>query len=296
MPRDYYEVLGVPRNASEADIKKAYRKLARQHHPDRNAGDKEAGAKFKEVQDAYDVLGDTTKRAQYDQFGFAGPGGGMPGGEGGFQFGGGGGIDAASFAEMLRGGGFSGGAGGIDLGEILGGMAGGGGRRAGGRGRRPRPPAAVEAEAAIPFQAAALGGKVGLQVDGREIELKVPAGVEDGKKMRLAGQGPGGADLIVKLRIAPHPYFRREGNDVILEVPLAVTEAVLGAKLTVKVPPGTSSGAKMRLRGKGIAGGDQYIEIKVVVPAPANDRSRELIEEFSRLTPQKNPRLDLPWA
>src|ERR1043165_9900610 len=134
MPRDYYEVLGVPRGASEADIKKAYRKLARQYHPDRNPGDKEAATKFKEVQDAYDVLSDKQKRAQYDQFGFAGPqgfGGGFPGG--GFQ-GGGGSIDPGALEEMLRQGGF-GGAGGIDLGSLFGSFAG----RRGGRGRRPRP-------------------------------------------------------------------------------------------------------------------------------------------------------------
>jgi curved DNA-binding protein len=307
MPRDYYEVLGVSRSASEADIKKAYRKLARQYHPDRNPGDKEAGTKFKELQDAYDVLSDSTKRQQYDQFGFAGPGpGGMPGG--GF---GGGGFDASNLEEVLRRSGFGGYGGfggeategGIDLGEILGGL---GGRRGSARGRRPRPPAAVESQVTIPFQTAALGGKVGLQIDGHEIEVKVPAGVEDGKKLRLAGQGPGGADLIVQLRIAPHPYFRREGKDVILDVPLTLSEAVLGTKvdvptldgtrLTVKVPPGTSSHARLRLRGKGIAGGDQYIETKVVVPPPADERSRELIEEFTRQTQQRNPRLDLPWA
>jgi DnaJ-class molecular chaperone len=302
MPRDYYEVLGVSRNASEADIKKAYRKLARQYHPDRNPGDKEAASKFKEVQDAYDVLGDTTKRGQYDQFGFAGPAGGMPGG------GGTGGFDPDSIAEMLRRGGFGGfgggGEGGIDLGEILGGL--GGGRRSSGRTRRARPPESYESEATIPFTTAALGGKIDLGVDGREIQLTVPAGVEEGKKLRLAGQGPGGADLLVRLHIAPHEYFRREGNNVVLDVPLTLPEAVLGTKvdvptldgtrLTVKVPPGTSGGARLRLRGKGIAGGDQFIEIKVAVPAPANDRGRELIEEFARQTPQRNPRLDLPWA
>ncbi len=298
MPRDYYEVLGVPRNASEADIKKAYRKLARQHHPDRNPGDKDAAAKFKEVQDAYEVLNDSTKRTQYDQFGFVGPGGGMPG-----QGFGSGQIDAGSLEELLRQGGFGGGGGAIDLGEILGGFT---GRRGGGRSRRPRAPQPMETATTIPFQAAALGGTIGLHIDGRDIELKVPAGVEEGKRLRLAGQGPEGADLIVQLHIAPHPYFRREGNNVILEVPLALSEAVLGAKvdvptldgtkLTVKVPPGTSSGARLRLRGKGIAGGDQYIEIKVVVPAPVNDRSRELIEEFARQTPQRDPRLELPWA
>ncbi len=148
-------------------------------------------------------------------------------------------------------------------------------------------------------------GTVSLSVDSREINLKVPAGVEEGKKLRLGGQGPGGGDLLVRLKIEPHPYFRREGNNVIVEVPVSVSEAILGAKvdvptldgthLTVKVPPGTSSGARLRLRGKGIAGGDQFIEIKIAVPKPADERSRELIEEFARLNPQ-DPREHVPWS
>jgi DnaJ-class molecular chaperone len=156
----------------------------------------------------------------------------------------------------------------------------------------------------IPFVTAALGGSVTLQVEGRELSVKIPAGVSDGQSLRLQGQGPGGGNLRLKLRIQPHPYFRREGNNLILEVPVSVAEAILGAKvdvptldgsrLTVKVPPGTSSGARLRLKGKGIAGGDQYIEIKVVVPSTIDDKSRQLIEEFARLNPQ-NPRSGLGW-
>lgn len=296
MPRDYYEVLGVSRDASEADIKKAYRKLARQYHPDRNPGDKQAEARFKEVQEAYDVLNDKPKRAQYDRFGFAGPGMGgqgpfrAEGGPGGFEFQG---INPEDLESIL--GAFGGGGG---FGEVF-------GRRARGRGRAARPPESVEAEVAIPFLKAALGGTVSLNVDGRTIDVRVPAGVEEGKKLRLAGQGPGGGDLLVRIKIEPHPYFRREGNNVILEAPISVSEAILGAKvdvptldgthLTVKVPPGTSSGARLRLRGKGIAGGDQFIEIKIAVPKSHDERSRELIEEFARLHPQ-NPRADLPWS
>jgi curved DNA-binding protein len=302
VPRDYYEVLGVSRDASEADVKKAYRKLARQYHPDRNPGDKTAETHFKEVQEAYDVLNDKTKRSQYDKFGFAGPQ--TPnGGQGGpFRWGTGspgfeaGSMNAEDLSEILRQFGMGG----------TGGMPGAEspfGRRRG-KGRRPEPQHA-EAEATIPFLTAALGGKVTLSIDGREVEVKVPAGVEDGKKLRLAGQGPGGGDLYIKLNIEPHPYFRREGNNVVLEAPLSVTEAMLGARidvptldgsrLTVKVPPGTSSGARLRLRGKGIAGGDQFIEIKIVVPKVEDARGRELIEEFARLHPQ-NPRAGLGWA
>jgi len=302
MPRDYYEVLGVKREASEDEIKKAYRKLARQYHPDRNPGDKQAEARFKEIQDAYDVLSDKTKRGQYDRFGFAGADGGFHPGGGGqtFHWGGGGPgfeqIDPAQ-AEAIFSQIFG------DLGG-MGGMPGMGGRR--GRGPRQRqeaPPPAVS-ELAIPFQTAALGGTVSLRVDGREIDVKIPPGVEEGQTIRLGGQGPGGVDLHLRLKIQPHPFFRREGNNLILEVPLSLPEAVVGTKvdvptldgtrLTVKVPPGTSSGARLRLRGKGIKGGDQFIEIKVVVPAPKDDRSRAIIEEFGQLNPQE-PRSGLAW-
>jgi DnaJ-class molecular chaperone len=298
MPRDYYEVLGVGKGASEDEIKKAYRKLARQHHPDRNPGDKQAEARFKEVQEAYDILSDKNKRTQYDRFGFAGPGAAE--GQGPFRPGSGGGqgfefqgIDPEDLASIFGAFGGSG-----DMGDMF-------GRRGRGRGRAARPPEAAEAEVAIPFVTAALGGTMSLSVEGKQIDLKVPAGVEEGKKLRLAGQGPGGGDLLVRIKIQPHPYFRREGKDIVLEVPVGVAEAVLGTKvdvptlddtrLTVKVPPGTSSGARLRLRGKGIAGGDQFIEIKVVAPKPADERSRELIEEFARLNPQ-TPRANLPWS
>lgn len=299
MPRDPYEVLGVARDASDDDIKKAYRKLARQHHPDRNPGDKQAENLFKEVQAAYDIVGDKQKRAQFDRFGFAGQEG-FPGGGGPFRGAGGGqgfdfqGINPEDLASIFR---QFGGMGGGDPAEAF------GRRGRGGRARR-HAPEEVETEVTIPFLKAALGGPVTLHVDGKEITVKVPAGVEDGKKLRLGGQGPGGSDLLVKLRIDTHPYFRREGHNVIVEAPITVAEAVLGAKvdvptleghhLTVKVPAGTSSGARLRLRGKGIHGGDQYVEIKIVATAPANERGRELMEEFARLNPQ-DPRSGPPW-
>jgi DnaJ-class molecular chaperone len=288
MARDFYEVLGIPRDASDADVKKAYRKLARQYHPDRNPGDKAAEAKFKEIQEAHDVLGNKDKRAKYDQFGHAGDGPGpFPGGN---PFGG----EGSPFGGFSTGG-FEAG----DLGEILrqfgmGGMGGGPGRR---RGRaRAEPPAPAEAEVAVPFLTAAAGGKISLSINGRSVDVKVPAGIQEGKKLRLAGQGPGGGDLHVRVKIEPHPYFRREGDNVILEVPLSLAEAALGTKVdvptvhgsqvTVKVPPGASSGSRLRLRGKGIAGGDQLIEVKVVVPKVEDGRGRELVEELARLYPQ----------
>ena len=253
------------------------------------------------MQEAYDVLSDKSKRGEYDRFGAAGvgAGGGGPGGfswgtggpGGGFHFEG----DPGQAEELLRNL-FGGGAGGFE--EIL------GGRRRGGRRARTEPAGEVEADATIPFETAAAGGTVGLHLDGRQLDVKVPAGVEDGKKLRLRGQGLGGADLLLKLHIAPHRFFRREGNDIILEVPVSVSESVLGAKvdvptldgskLTVKVPAGTSSGARLRLRGKGVNGGDQYIEIKIIVPGSIDARSRELIEEFARHNKQ-DPRAGLDW-
>jgi curved DNA-binding protein len=304
MPRDPYEVLGVARDASEDDIKKAYRKLARQYHPDRNPGDKQAEARFKEIQEAYDLVGDKEKRAGFDRFGFAGAGAGPFGGEGGgpFRWGGGQGEQNFRFEginpEDLQGifqqfGGST-----ADFGEMF-------GQRSRTRGRKPRAPAPATANVIIPFLTAARGGAVTVSVDGRELEVKVPAGIEEGKKMRLSGQAPGGGDLLLILHIGSHPYFRREGKNVILEVPVTIAEAVLGTKVdvplagvgqgTVKVPAGTSSGARLRLRGQGIAGGDQYVEFKIVTPPSIDARSRELIEEFGRRNPQ-DPRSALGWG
>jgi curved DNA-binding protein len=299
MARDHYETLGVKRNASEDEIKKAYRKLARQFHPDRNPGDKQSESRFKEVQAAYDVLGDKAKRSQYDRFGDAGPNAGFPGGGAqGFRWPGGPGaqqVDPAQAEEMLRsifggGGGFTGGG---DFESIF-----RGGPRQ--RGKRQAPQEQeYSTEVSIPFVTAVLGGQVTLQIDDRQITVKIPAGVEEGKTLRVRGQGPGGSDLLVKLHIEAHPYFRREGRDLILDVPITMAEAVLGTKvdvptmdgtrLTVRVPAGTSSGTRLRLRGRGISGGDQHIEVRVVVPGVQDARSKELIEEFARLHPQ-NPR------
>jgi len=311
MPRDYYEVLGVKKDASDEEIKATYRKLARKYHPDRNPGDKQAEENFKEVQSAYDILSDKEKRAQYDRFGFAGENGPFGGGAGGpFRWGGsagpGGGVhvegmDAESAEELLRG--IFGGVGGVGgMGDIFGQAT----RKPGSRSRRPRAPepeAETEHEVTIPFETAARGGSIDLTINDQQGSVRIPAGVEDGQVIRVPA--PGGGRVRLKLRIQPHPYFKREGKNIILEVPLSLPEAVLGTKvevptlagerLTVKVPPGTSSGTRLRLRGRGIDGGDQFIEIKVMVPAAKDERSRELIEEFARLNPQ-GPRDGLPWS
>ena len=179
------------------------------------------------------------------------------------------------------------------------------GGRAAAATRRPAPPREVEAEATIPFETAANGGSIGLGIDGHELQVKVPAGVNEGQRLRLAGRRRAAATCTSGCTSNRIPYFRREGKDIILEAPISAPEAMLGTKidvptldgsrLTVKVPAGASSGGRLRLRGRGVAGGDQLIELKIVAPAAAPGRERELIEEFSRLHPQ-DPRAGLAWS
>ncbi len=296
MARDYYETLGIPRTATADEIKKAHRKLVKETHPDRNPGDKAAEARFKEVQEAFDVLDDPKKRARYDKYGTAEgpPEGFAPGGFGGFQQGTP--VDPSQIEDIL---GQFGGLGG--LGDLFGGA--GRGRR-NGRGRRAAVPEPSEHELHVPFETAANGGTMSLSINDRQVDVKIPPGVEEGQTLRLQGQGPGRSDIHLKIRIEPHAFFKREGNDVVVVAPITIAEAVLGgkidvptltgSKLTVKVPPGASSGARLRLRGKGIKGGDEYVELKIVTPPKIDDASRKLIEDFANANPH-NPRVGSPW-
>lgn len=313
MARDYYDILGVKRGAADDAIKSAYRKLARQFHPDRNPGDKEAAAKFKEIQTAYEVLGDAEKRKKYDQFGagFEQMGAGPGGGQGPFQYqwsstGGPGaaqGMDPEvmqSVFEQIFGGGM-GGAAGFD-------PTARGNKTGRGRGRRGPVPQDVEQEITIDFLLAARGGNFDtVTYEGQPLSVKIPAGVADGQTLRVRGQGVNGGDLLVKVHVRPHAYFRREGDDLILEAPITIPEAVLGAKIdvptlegtvTVRVPPGTSSGARLRLREKGFprsgGRGDQLVEIKIVVPRDPPKAAQELIEKFGKLVAH-HPRADQGW-
>lgn len=305
---DYYETLGVSRTASEEEIRKAHKKLSRKYHPDVNK-EKGASEKFNQVQEAFDVLGDKEKRSQYDQFGTAFPGGaGGPRGQT-FNWGGAGGAPV-DLGDLFGGQ--------VDLESILGGAF--GGAAAGGRQGRKRARAGenVEIEAEIPFQVAVQGGsyELNLQRDGKieRLSVKIPAGVDSGSLVRLSGQGQPGigggpaGDLHVRIKVAPHPFFRREGKDLLVDVPVTITEAALGAKVdvptllegqvVVTIPPGTSSGAKLRLRGKGVIDistkkpGDQYVIVKVVVPQKLSDRAKSLLEELAEVAPQ-NPRAGL---
>ncbi|MGB4708930.1 MAG: J domain-containing protein [Fuerstiella sp.] len=305
--RDYYETLGVSRSASADEIKKAYRKLAKKHHPDANPDDKGAQKKFSEITEAYEVLSDTEKRQKYDQFGsnWSKVGGGAGGG-GGSPF-----------------GGFGGGAGGanFDLNDILGGMfggGGGGGSPFGGGGRRQaraQKGQNVEVEIRVPFHVGVEGGEheVTLQTGGKisRLTAKIPAGIADGGKVRLAGQGHpgqgGGAagDVIVTVKISPHPWFRREGANLLVDVPISPAEAVLGCKVDVptlsegtvvmSIPAGTSSGGKLRLRGKGVLDrksgekGDQLVVVKIVVPKTTTPEVEALYRQVQEASAE-NPR------
>ncbi|MCU0705855.1 MAG: J domain-containing protein [Fimbriiglobus sp.] len=306
MPTDPYEVLGVSRSASPEEITKAYRKLAQKFHPDRNAGDKAAEAKFKEVNNAYELLSDPQKKQAFDTYGATGGPGGFPGGGAGFPGGfGGQQIDPQVAEELFRsmfgGGGAAGG--GVDFGSMFGGGGKRGKARGGGRGR-PTQGEDVQTDVRVPFLTAATGGSVSIDVGGREIGVRIPAGIEEGKKLRVPASATGSVDVYLRVLIDPHPYFKREGNDVLLEVPISIAEAVLGAKvdvptltgetLTVKVPAGKSSGDRLRLKGKGIAGGDLLLMMKIVAPARPDDESKKLMEEFAQRNPE-DVRANAAW-
>lgn len=367
--QDYYELLGVPRKAAQKEIRQAYRRLARKYHPDLNPGDKASEEKFKQVQEAYDVLSDTKKRQMYDQFGFdAERRGAAPPEEagsgdvhfdfGGFDFGGSGGTNFRDlFSQFFRGGG------GVAEAE-----------------RDTEPGSDLEYQIAISFWEAVRGtvksltitrletcttcggsGAVGTpqvcdvcggsgqvtQTSGKmrfnlactrcggtgriravcptckgegrvrradAIEVRIPAGVQTGSRVRVAGHGNAGThgappgDLYIITEVQPHPYFDRRGDDLYTVVPITVTEAALGAKIEVptldgrsllRVPPGTNSGQKLRLREKGVPSvrrhgqrGDLYVELQVVVPKPVDERVRNLLKELAKLEPE-DPRRDL---
>ena len=294
MPRDPYDILGVPRSATPEQIREAHRKLAKKFHPDLNKT-AEAGAKFKEIQEAYDLLSDVQKRKQFDQFGHAGPSmGGAPGGaQGGW-----GNVDASTFEE------------------IFGDFMGGGARRAGGRRGGARAGEDLESRITVDFMTAALGGvrHVSLESGGQPISLdvRIPPGIESGGDLRLRGKGGEGmgggpaGDLVLHISVAPHPWFRREGLDVIVEVPISIAECALGTSVevpllegtaTLRVPPGTASGKRLRLKGKGVAAkgdtGDLYALIRVEAPKSLNDEDRAALERMKATEP--DPRADAPW-
>ncbi len=283
--KDYYEVLGVSKNASDDEIKKAYRKLAVKYHPDKNPGNKEAEEKFKEISEAHEVLSDKQKRARYDQVGHAGVGGN--GGMGGNPFQGGG-FQNFNFD-------FGGGGGGLD--DILGSIFGFGGGP-----RRPARGADYRTTVTLTFEEAVFGTTKVVSADGKDLKVKIPAGIDDGMSIRLNGKGgaapKGGTkgDLYVFIRVKPHKHLTREGTIILSETRISMADAALGTTVDVetvdgtvrmRIPAGTQSGTPFKLSGHGVplmrSDGDRGPHIvTVIVETPKNltKRQKELLEEF----------------
>lgn len=298
--RDPYSVLGVAKTASEAEIKKAFRALAKKHHPDTKGGDPAAAKRFQEISGAYDILGDKEKRAKFDRgeidangnpaapqgfegspFGRGGAGGASPRD---FHF-----TWANNQGETAEG---------FRAEDIFSDLFGGGGRRR----NQARKGEDFELGVTVGFEEAARGGSRRITLpDGREVDVRIPAGLKDGQQIRLKGQGgPGGnggppGDLLLSVSVASHPYFTRDGNDIRLDLPITLKEAVLGGKVTVPtltgpvaltVPANANSGTVLRLKGKGVqpagarAGGDLYVKLVVALPDKPDQALKDFVSQW----------------
>ena len=292
--KDFYKILGVAKDVSESELKKVYRKLAREFHPDSNQGNPKAEARFKEISEAYSVLSDKEQRAEYDQMRAMGPGGfgggrggGFPGGGQGFPGGAAGFEDV--FSNLFGGGGF-GGFGGPQRGQDL------------------------SHRATIDFIDSIKGTTLKLNFDrGGVVQVKIPAGIMDGQKVKVRGKGspsPNGGepgDLLVNVVVKPHPVFVRDGNNLRVTVPITFVEASLGATIQVptlggepvklKVSPNTPNGRVLRVKGKGVESskgiGDLLATVEIAVPSHLSDKAKKKLEEFNELVPQEDPREDL---
>lgn len=315
LQKDFYAVLGVDKKATDDDIKKAYRKLARKLHPDANPGDQAAEAKFKDVGEAYSVLSDSEQRQQYDAIRSMGAGA---------RFTGAGGPGGAPGFEDLLGGLFGGGAPGPAAGgrgrtpnieDLLGGFAGAAGQRSAGFGNAGGRPTGEDATVglSLTFEQSVRGDRITLRApSGQPVAVQVPAGVESGKRLRVAGHGHAGpygdrGDLFVKVKVADHAVFQRRGGlDIDVNLPISVTEAMLGGQVEVpqldgstvkiKVAEGTSSGTVVKLSGRGIEAkgskGDMFVRMKIVVPQRLDGEARQLVEKLAGTFEGHDPRAD----
>lgn len=314
--KDFYKILGVAKDASDADIKKAYRKLARQHHPDTNAGNTASEKKFKDISEAYSVLSDADERQQYDAIRAMG---------GGARFapGGGGGTAGGAGFEDLFGGLFTGGGGRHSGGYSTSGgippefadlFGGGGGFGGGGQSfqRAPQKGADRTASTSISFAGSIRGTTIGLrEPDGEVIDVRVPAGIKDGQKVRVRGKGQygpaGNGDLMVTVTVKPHDFYVRDGDNLRIHVPVSFPEAALGAdievptidgdKVKVRVPAGTPSGRTLRVKGRGVkhakATGDLLVTIDVAVPRRLSKEAEDAVKAFAAATADEDVRTGL---
>jgi molecular chaperone DnaJ len=292
LEKDFYKILGVAKDVPAAELKKAYRKLAKDFHPDRNPGNDAAEARFKDISEAYDVLNDPAQRKEYDEFRALGGGprfqGGRPGqGQGqGFED-----VFSNIFGGGFQGGGFPGFGGGFG----------------------PQRGSDLTVSSTINFIDSIQGTQLKVGVHGETVNVKIPAGIQDGQKLKVRGKGqqsPNGGsagDLVVTVKVKPHPIFSRDGDHIRVAVPITFAEAVLGATIQVptlggepvklKVAPGTPNGRTLRVKGKGVqlAGkeGDLLATVEIAVPAHVNDKAKELLEQFDAELPQEDPRLDV---
>ncbi len=283
--KDLYAILGVKKSDGPDAVKKQYRKLARELHPDKTKGDKKLEEKFKDVSEAYEVLSDDKKRAEYDDMRNSYKSGGMP--RGGFQ---------------QQPGGFQSGG---DFADIFGDLFGGAGRRG------PSKGADLQTQVSISFRDSVFGSEITIRTGAEPFSTRIPAGIKDGGKIKLKGRGsPGHAgpgDLFVVVHVTPHPLFKREENNLLMTLPVTITEATLGADISVptlsgdevkvRLAPGTQNGKKLKIKGHGIhrnhEQGDLIVTIDVQVPQRVDAKAKKALEDFAEATQEFNPRSDL---
>ena len=271
--KDYYKILGISKTADKDEIRKSYRKLARKYHPDVSK-ESNAEARFKEVNEAYEVLSDTAKRSEYDQMGSGGFRGDPFGGYQSRQGPSGGFGNDTGFSDFFD--------------TFFGGPQGGS--------RRQHKPEAQTATVYLDLEDIFEGNSKHIRIQGGDsLQVKIPKGIEEGKKIRLAGKGSNGGDLLLEIKLNPHPKFRLEGKDIYIDYPIAPWESALGGSVTVptlngsiklKIPEGAKAGSKMRLKGRGMPGkvvGDQYVVLKVVTPAAKTDEQRAFYQQMQEM-------------